>query len=157
MRTSREGAKARRMDVEEVARIVVDTALQLHRDLGPGLLESVYEAVLAKMLEEHGLTVERQKPVPINYHGIEINEGFRLDLLLDCQLIVELKSVEQMHPVHPKQLLTYLRLMNLPLGLLINFGAPLLKDGLQRVVNKHTNFASSRLRVHQNGTQEVES
>ncbi|HBT89339.1 GxxExxY protein [Desulfobacter sp.] len=147
---SREGAKTRRKDVEDVASIVVDTALQLHRDLGPGLLESVYEVVLAKMLEERSLKVERQKPVPIVYQEIEINEGFRLDLLVDCQLVVELKSVEQIHPVHPKQLLTYLRLMNLPLGLIINFGAPLLKDGLQRVVNKHTNFASSRLRVHQN-------
>ena len=145
---SREGAKARR-DIEEVAAIVVDTALQLHRDLGPGLLESVYEAVFAKLLEQRGLLVERQKPVPIHYQGIELDEGFRLDLLVDGQLIVELKSVENIHPVHPKQLLTYLRLMNLPLGLLINFGAPLLKDGLQRVVNKHTNFASSRLRVHQ--------
>ena len=149
---SREDAKARR-DIEEVAAIVVDVALQLHRDLGPGLLESVYEAVLFKMLEQRGLLVERQKPVPIKYQGISLDEGFRLDLLVDGQLIVELKSVENIHPVHPKQLLTYLRLMNLPLGLLINFGAPLLKDGLQRVVNKHTNFASSRLRVHQQEAQ----
>lgn len=146
--TSREDAKTRR-DVEETASIVIDAALQLHRDLGPGLLESVYESVLAKMLDERGLKIERQKPVPIVYQGIEINEGFRLDLFVDGQLIVELKSVENIHPVHPKQLLTYLRLMNLPLGLLINFGAPLLKNGLQRVVNNHTNFASSRLRVHQ--------
>jgi GxxExxY protein len=145
---SREDAKARR-DIEEVAAIVVDAALQLHRDLGPGLLESVYEAVLARILEQRGLLVEKQKPVPIRYQGISLDEGFRLDLLVDDQLIVELKSVENIHPVHPKQLLTYLRLMNLPLGLLINFGAPLLKDGLKRVVNKHTNFASSRLRVHQ--------
>lgn len=145
---SREAAKARR-DIEDVAAIVVDAALQLHRDLGPGLLESVYEAVLAKILEQRGLLIERQKPVPIRYQGIELDEGFRLDLLVDDQLIVELKSVENLHPAHPKQLLTYLRLMNLPLGLLINFGAPLLKDGLQRVANKHTNFASSRLRVHQ--------
>lgn len=143
---SREGAKTRRV-VEEVSAIVVNAALQLHRDLGPGLLESVYEAVLAKILEEKGLPVERQKPVPIHYRGIEISEGFRLDLLVDDQLIVELKSVETIHPVHPKQLLTYLRLMNLPLGLLINFGAPLLKEGLKRIVNNHTNFASSRLRV----------
>jgi len=149
---SREDAKARR-DIEEVAAIVVTAALQLHRDLGPGLLESAYEAVLAKMLEQRDLLVERQKPVPIRYQGIELDEGFRLDLLVDVQLIVELKSVENIHPVHPKQLLTYLRLMNLPLGLLINFGAPLLKDGLQRVVNKHTNFASSRLRVHQQEAQ----
>jgi len=149
MRDSREGAKTRR-DVEELAAIVVDTALQLHRDLGPGLLESVYEAVLARILEKKGLPVERQKAVPVQYQDIELNEGFRLDLLVDGRLIVELKSVENLHPVHPKQLLTYLRLMNQPLRLLINFGAPLLKDGLQRVVNKHTHFASSRLRVHQN-------
>jgi len=150
VRGSREAAKARR-NVEEVAAMVVDTALRLHRDLGPGLLESVYEAVLAKMLEQQGMSVERQKPVPIHYLGMELNEGFRLDLLVDGQLIVELKSVECIHPVHPKQLLTYLRLMNLPLGLLINFGAPLLKDGIKRVVNRHTNFASSRLRVHREG------
>ncbi|QFY91186.1 GxxExxY protein [Magnetovirga frankeli] len=143
---SREGAKTRR-DVEEVSAIVVDAALQLHRDLGPGLLESVYEAVLAKMLEQRGLKIERQKKVPIRYQGINIDEGFRLDLLVDSQLIIELKSIETIHPVHPKQLLTYLRLMDLHLGLLINFGAPLLKDGLKRIVNNHTNFASSRLRV----------
>jgi len=145
---SREGAKPRR-DIEEVAAIVVDCALQLHKDWGPGLLESVYEAVLAKTLEAQGLKVERQKSVPVHYRGIDLDEGFRLDLLVDEQLILELKSVENIHPVHPKQLLTYLRLMNLPLGLLINFGAPLLKEGLKRVVNHHTNFASSRLRVHQ--------
>lgn len=125
------------MDVEEISAIVVDTALKLHRDLGPGLLESVYESVLSKMLEQRGLLVERQKPIPIRYQGVELDEGFRLDLLVNGQLIVELKSVENIHPVHPKQLLTYLRLMNLPLGLLINFGAPLLKDGLKRIVNNH--------------------
>jgi iron complex transport system substrate-binding protein len=145
---SREDAKTRR-NVEEIAAIVVDTALQLHRDLGPGLLESVYEAILAKMLKQRGLTVQRQKSVPVCYQGVTLDEGFRLDLLVDGQLIVELKSVETIHPVHPKQLLTYLRLMNLPLVLLINFGAPLLKDGLRRIVNNHTNFASSRLRMHQ--------
>ncbi|MCL2310346.1 MAG: GxxExxY protein [Proteobacteria bacterium] len=149
MNISREGAKARR-DIEEVAAWVIDAALELHRDLGPGLLETVYEALLARILEQRGQLVERQKPVPIQYQGIEIAEGFRLDLLVDQQLIVELKSVESIHPVHQKQLLTYLRLADLPLGLLINFGAPLLKNGLQRVVNKHINFASSRLRVHQN-------
>ncbi|MFN2367419.1 MAG: GxxExxY protein [Desulfurivibrionaceae bacterium] len=123
---------------------MVDAALQLHRDLGPGLLESVYEAVLAKMLKKRGLLVERQKPVPIRYQDVSLEEGFRLDLLVDGQLIVELKSVEKVHPVHPKQLLTYLRLMNLPLGLLINFGAPLLKDGLKRVVNNHSKDYISR-------------
>lgn len=132
------------MDVEEISAIVVDTALKLHRDLGPGLLESVYESVLSKMLEQRGLLVERQKPIPIRYQGVELDEGFRLDLLVNGQLIVELKSVENIHPVHPKQLLTYLRLMNLPLGLLINFGAPLLKDGLKRIVNNHKFDYSSR-------------
>jgi GxxExxY protein len=106
---------------------------------------------LARVLEQRGLFVERQKPVPIRYKGIELNEGFRIDLLVEDELIIELKSVENIHPIHLKQLLTYLRLMDLPLGLLINFDAPLLKDGLQRVVNRHTNFASSRLRVHQKG------
>lgn len=146
---SREDAKARR-DIEEVTSIVIDEALQLHRDLGPGLLESVYEAVLAKTLEQRGILVERQKPVPIHYQDVKLDEGFRLDLLIDGQLIVELKSVEKINPVHPKQLLTYLRLMNLPLGLLINFGSTLLMDGLQRVVNNHTNFTSSSLHIHQN-------
>jgi iron complex transport system substrate-binding protein len=146
--TSREDAKARR-DVEEIATIVVDCALNLHKDLGPGLLESVYETVLARILEHRGLIVERQKLVPICYQGLTFDEGFRLDMLVDRQLIVELKSVETIHPVHPKQLLTYLRLMDLPLGLLINFGAPLLKDGLRRIVNNHSDFTSSCLRVHQ--------
>ena len=145
---SREDAKARR-NIEELASIVVDCAFHLHSDLGPGLLETVYEAILTKLLEDKGLQVERQKPVPIHYQGVELNEGFRLDILLEKELVIELKSVENIHPVHSKQLLTYLRLMNLPLGLLINFGAPLMKEGLHRVVNKHTNFASSRLRVHQ--------
>lgn len=135
-------------DIEEVAAIVVDTSLQLHRELGPGLLETVYEAILAKMLEERGLRVERQKPVSLFFQGMELDEGFRIDLFIDAQLILELKSVENLHPVHPKQLLTYLRLMGLPLGLLINFGAPILKDGLKRVVNNHTNPTSSRLQIH---------
>jgi iron complex transport system substrate-binding protein len=121
----------------------------LHRDLGPGLLESVYEAVLARLLQERGLRVERQKPIRFEYAGIQFEEGFRADLLVEGVLIIELKSVEKLSPVHGKQLLTYLRLMNLPLGLLINYGSALFKDGVERVVNNHQNFASSRLRVHQ--------
>jgi iron complex transport system substrate-binding protein len=136
-------------DVEEVSATVVDAAFHLHRDLGPGLLESVYEAVLAKMLEDRGLRVERQKAIPIEYHGVRLDEGFRADLLVEGVLIIELKSVEKLLPVHSKQLLTYLRLMRLPVGLLINFGAALFKDGVHRVVNQHSNFASSRLRVNQ--------
>jgi iron complex transport system substrate-binding protein len=136
-------------DIEEIASMVIDAAFTIHKELGPGLLESVYEAILARELSKKGLSVERQKSIPIIYKEMTFDEGFRLDLQVDGRLIVELKSVETIHPVHPKQVLTYLRLMNLPLGLLINFGAPLLKDGLQRVVNHHENFASSRLRVHQ--------
>ena len=131
--------------IEKLASIVIDTAFHLHRNLGPGLLESVYEAVLAYELRDRGLMVERQKPVPIHYQGVTLDEGFRLDLLVEHRLIVELKSVEELHPVHPKQVLTYLRLMDLPLGLLINFGAPLLKQGLKRVVNRHEERREERV------------
>ncbi|MFM9862967.1 MAG: GxxExxY protein [Micropepsaceae bacterium] len=137
------------MDIETIAREVVDCAFAIHRDLGPGLLESVYEAVLAKMLEERGLHVVRQKPISFTYAGLNFDEGFKLDLLVDGKLVVELKSVERTAPVHPKQVLTHLRLMGLPLGLLINFGAATFKDGVQRVVNNHKNFSSSRLRLHE--------
>jgi len=141
-------------DIEQVATTVVNTAFVLHQEVGPGLLESVYEAILASMLTGQGLYVERQKLVPIYYRGLVLDEGFRLDLLIDGQLVVELKSVEKLLPVHLKQLLTYLRLMNLPLGLLINFGAPLLRDGLKRVVNNLQNSASSPLRIHKSVVSE---
>jgi len=131
--------------IEILASIVIDRAFHLHRELGPGLLESVYEAVLAHELGAKGLMVQRQKPVPIHYQDIQLDEGFRLDLLVEDRLIVELKSVEELHPVHPKQLLTYLRLMDLPLGLLINFGSPLLKQGVKRVVNNHEERREERL------------
>jgi len=137
------------MNVEEVSSVVVDTAFHLHRDLGPGLLESVYEAVLARMLEERGLRVERQVSVAFDFNGMHFDEGLRVDLLVDDCLVIELKSVEKLAPVHAKQLLTYLRLLNLPVGLLINFGAATFKEGIRRVVNKHQDFASSRLRVSQ--------
>jgi iron complex transport system substrate-binding protein len=149
-----EGAKARRK-IEEVAGAVVDAALELHRDLGPGLLESAYEAILARMLVQRGLIVERQKAVPIHFRDIVLDECFRMDLFVEHQLVVELKSVENLHPVHSKQLLTYLRLMKMPLGILINFGSALLKDGLHRVVNSHTDFAASRLRVHRFSTEKL--
>jgi iron complex transport system substrate-binding protein len=99
------------------------------------------------MLAERGLAVERQKPVPITYAGLSFDEGFRVDLLVDGRLVVELKSVEATRPVHAKQLLTYLRLLHLPLGLLINFGAPTFREGVKRLVNNHHDLASSRLRV----------
>ncbi len=136
------------MNVEEISAQVVDAAYHLHHDLGPGLLESVYEVVLARLLEQRGLKVERQKPVPITFAGLYFDEGFRADLIVEGMLVVELKSVENMLPVHGKQLLTYLRLLNLPLGLLINFGSATFKDGIKRIVNNHSDFASSRLRVN---------
>jgi len=138
-------------NVEEISAEVVDAAFHLHKDLGPGLLESVYEVVLAKLLEQRGLSVERQKPIPIHYAGLRFDEGFRADLIVEGSLLIELKSVENLAAVHGKQVLTYLRLLDLPLGLLINFGSATFKDGVKRIVNNHTNFASSRLRVNQEG------
>ncbi len=137
------------MNVEELSAIVVDCAYQLHVDLGPGLLESVYETVLARMLSDRGLKVERQKVVEFEYRGIRFNEGLRVDLMVDDLLVVELKSVETLAPVHSKQVLTYLRLLHKPVGLLINFGAATFKEGCKRIVNQHKDFASSRLRVNQ--------
>jgi GxxExxY protein len=121
--------------LEATARIVIDTAYHLHRDLGPGLLESVYEAILARQLQARGLAVARQVPVPIEFEGLYLDEGFRADLLVERALIIELKSVEILAPVHGKQLLTYMKLMRQPLGLLINFGAATFKQGIKRVVN----------------------
>jgi GxxExxY protein len=122
-------------EVEALAREVIDAAFKVHQALGPGLLESVYEIVLARELAHRGITVERQKPVPIRYDGLVFDEGFRADLLVEGSVLVELKSVESLAPLHAKQLLTYLRLMDLRLGLLLNFGSPLLKDGVKRIVN----------------------
>ena len=135
--------------MEEISRIVVDCSYKLHVEAGPGLLESVYEIVLAKMLAEHGLEVKRQVPVPIRLMDMTFEEGFRADLLVEDRLLVELKSVETLAPVHFKQVLTYLRLLDLPLGLLINFGSSMFKDGCKRIVNGPQSFLTSRLRVNQ--------
>jgi iron complex transport system substrate-binding protein len=137
------------METDELTGMIVDTAFHIHRDLGPGLLESVYELVLAAALQRRGLKVERQKPVAFTYDGMAFDEGFRVDLLVEERVVVELKSVEKLAPVHAKQLLTYLRLMKLPVGLLINFGAGTLKEGVHRIVNGYTPSASPRLRVNQ--------
>jgi GxxExxY protein len=137
-------------NIEELSAIVVDCAYHLHLEAGPGLLETVYEVVLAKMLEARGLRVKRQMPIPIHLMGLSFEEGFRADLLIEDLLLIELKSVENLSPVHSKQVLTYLRLLNLPLGLLINFGAATFKEGCKRIVRNHRDFASSRLRVNQN-------
>jgi iron complex transport system substrate-binding protein len=122
--------------INETAREIVDAAMKIHIALGPGLLESVYLAVLARELERRGLLVEIQRTVTFTYDGMTFNQGLIIDLLVDGQVVVELKSVEKLAPVHHKQVLTYLRLMDLRLGLLINFGAALLKDGIHRIVNK---------------------
>lgn len=138
-------------DMDEITGVIVDAAFKLHTGLGPGLLESVYEMVLARELERRGLKVERQKPVSFEFDGMRFDEGFRVDLLVEDCVVVELKSVEKLAPVHPKQLLTYLRLMNLPVGLLLNFGAGTLKEGIDRVVNNYKPSLSAppRLRVNQ--------
>ena len=137
-----------RPSLDHVTGEIVDAALKLHQGLGPGLLESVYETVLARDLQRRGLGVTRQKPVPFEYDGVQFNEGLRVDLLVDDMVIVEIKSVERTLPVHSKQVLTYLRLLHLPVGLLINFGAPTLKEGLTRIVNQLDPSASPRLRVN---------
>jgi GxxExxY protein len=136
-------------DLETISADVVDAALHLHRNLGPGLLESVYEMVLAAALIRRGYSVMRQQPVDIEFDGIQFPGAFRADLIVDGRLIVEIKSVERLTGAHAKQLLTYLRLMNQPMGLLINFGGETLKEGLRRIVNGYRPSAPSRLRVNQ--------
>ena len=138
--------------IEETARLAVDCGYRIHAGLGPGLLESVYETVLALELTRFGLRVDRQVPIPIVYEGIALAEGFRADLLVNKSLIVEVKSVEKLAPVHGKQLLTYLRLAEQPLGLLMNFGCATFREGIKRVVSGHVDVASSRLRVHQDSS-----
>jgi GxxExxY protein len=134
-------------DLEQFATAAVDCGFKIHKELGPGLLESVYEAILANSLARLGLLVERQKPLPICFDGIQMSEGYRVDLLIEGRLIVEIKSVERLVPVHGKQLLTYLRLAQQPLGLLMNFGGETFKEGVKRVANNYA-FAPSRLCVN---------
>ena len=119
----------------EIASVIVDSSFHIHTTLGPGLLESVYEEILYYELNKKGLFVERQKPIPVIWSGVKMDIGFRSDLVVEKKVIVEIKSVEAFAPVHPKQLLTYLKLTNLKLGLLINFNVPLIKDGIKRIVN----------------------
>ena len=144
---SHEDTKPRR-DKEELARIVVDCGFRLHKELGPGLLESVYEVVLHKLLVAEGLSVQRQLPVPIKVFGLSFEEGFRADLIVENALLIELKSVSQLMPVHSKQVLTYLRLLNLPLGLLINYGSATFKEGIKRIVNGPQDFTNSTLLIN---------
>jgi GxxExxY protein len=138
------------MEIADITGIIIDSAMKIHKELGSGLLESVYEIVLSKYLRQKGLVVETQKPVDFEFEGMKFKDGFRCDMLINQKVVVELKSVEKTTPVHQKQLLTYLRLMKLEVGLLINFGSATLKDGLQRIVNNHIPSASPRLRVNLN-------
>jgi iron complex transport system substrate-binding protein len=134
------------LEIEALATEVVDFGYQIHRELGPGLLESAYELVLTSALKQRGLMVERQRRVDINFKGLIIPDAFRADLIVDRRLVVGIKSLEKLAGVHAKQLLTYLRLLDQPLGLLINFGAELYRDGVRRVVNGPSSFVRTRPR-----------
>ena len=132
------------MHENEIARLIVDASYKIHTTLGPGLLESVYEAVLFYELEKLGLVVARQVPIPVVYAEIKFDEGFRADLIVAGKVIVELKSIEKVAPVHKKQLLTYLKLADKRLGLLINFGEALIKYGITRIVNQASRLGSRK-------------
>jgi GxxExxY protein len=130
-------------DIDEVSGDVIDVAIRLHRDLGVGLLESVYETVLAARLTQYGYKVEQQKPIDIEFEGLTFPAAFRIDLIVDDRLIVEIKSVLRVTGVHAKQLLTYLKLSKQPVGLLLNFGGETLKEGIRRLVNNHQPLRAS--------------
>lgn len=134
------------MDLDEVTGAIVDAAVRLHIRIGPGLLETVYTSLLSQELGARGLRVKRHHPVHFEIDGLVFDQTLRLDLLVEDAVVVELKSVEMLLPVHKKQVLTYLRLMDLRVGLLLNFGAPTMKEGLHRIVNNYSS-ASPRLCV----------
>jgi GxxExxY protein len=123
------------MNENEISKLIVNTAFRIHTQLGPGLFESVYEEILYYELNNLGLNVERQKVIPVIWNNLKMEIGFRADLIIENKVIIEIKSVEAIAPVHPKQLLTYLRLTGCKLGLLINFNEPLIKTGITRIVN----------------------
>jgi GxxExxY protein len=122
--------------IDKIAAEIVDSAFKIHKELGPGLLESAYDACLEHELKKRGYTVERQKEQPVHYDGIIINVGYRLDLLINDLVIVELKAVSELLPIHQAQLTTYLKLSKKSLGLLINFNVPLIKNGIRRIANQ---------------------
>jgi GxxExxY protein len=124
-------------DLEELAALAIECGFAIHRDLGPGLLESCYEILLAATLARNGLAVERQKVVDIDYKGISVREAFRADLIVERRLVIEVKAVDKLAAIHSRQVLTYLKLLDLPLGLLMNFGGGTFHEGLKRVANNH--------------------
>ncbi len=123
------------MTEKEIGKIVVDASITVHKALGPGLFENVYEIALTHELKKHGLNIERQVPVSIEYDGIKFDEGFRADIIIENKVILELKSIESVTKAHKKQVLTYLRLTGCKLGFLLNFGESLMKDGIERIIN----------------------
>ena len=129
--------------IDDITRDVIGIAMHIHRELGPGLLESVYEMVLAAKLHRLGYRVDRQRQINMEFDGLRFEAAFRIDILVDERLFVEIKSVEQIHKVHAKQLLTYLRLTRQPVGLILNFGAETMREGIRRLVNNHNDSASS--------------
>ena len=122
-------------EIEKLATLTVDAAFAVHSELGPGLLESAYQACFSRELELRGVGYQKELPVPLTYKGKRIEVGFRADVVLEQKLLIELKAVEQLLPIHKAQVITYLKLMNFPLGLLINFNEILIRDGIQRVLN----------------------
>jgi GxxExxY protein len=142
-----------RTGLDDITGEIIDASVRIHRKLGPAIFESVYEAVLARALEARGLRVERQKGIRFEFEGMIFEEGFRADIIVDDAVLVELKSVEKLSGIHARQTLTYLRLTGLPIGLLINFGALTLKEGLHRFVNHLPPSASPFLRVNRGGRE----
>ena len=131
------------MDIELLAREAVDCGFKIHHELGPGLLESVYEALVAKSLEKRGFRVERQRSISFEFDGMAFDDAFRADILVEGSLLIEVKSAEKTVGVHVKQVLTYLRVMKLPLGILMNFGMATFKEGVQRIANSHNSTMQS--------------
>lgn len=126
------------MNLDELTSAIIGSAIEIHRELGPGLFESAYEACLTYDLQQKEFQIERQKALPIVYRGIQLDEAYRLDVVVENAVILELKSVESLLPIHTAQLLSYLKLSGMHVGLLINFNVPVLKDGIKRVVNEYT-------------------
>ncbi|MBN1408591.1 MAG: GxxExxY protein [Calditrichaceae bacterium] len=123
------------MNENEIGQFIVDSAVKLHKELGPGLLETVYEVILAATLKDSGLSIKRQVAIPIEYQGLKFDEGFRADIIVEDKVIIELKSIEKVNNAHKKQVLTYLKLTGYKLGFLLNFGEALMKDGISRIIN----------------------
>jgi GxxExxY protein len=125
------------MEVNEITGIIIEEAIKIHKDLGPGLLESVYEEILSYRLNKRGLLIKRQTSIPVYYEEVKMEVGFRSDLIIEDKVIVEIKSIETLAPVHHKILLTYLKLTDITVGLLINFNEAILKNGIKRIVNNY--------------------